>query len=183
MDELVGKLTAEQALEIVRRLSKKGGAIGKAIAAEAERLLSEINVDEIAEDVFSTLDAIDIQDLWNRSGRSRDGYADPAEGAAEIVEEELQPFFDQAERYHELGMSESEKLYCMGVILGIYRYEQESQTEFSEWCVDVPGESAYVLLEDWQKRSTSQSARQAMTDFIHQRCPKWSRHLPELSQG
>jgi len=35
----------------------------------------------------------------------------------------------------------------MGVILGIYRYEHESKSEFREWCVDVPIECAGYLLD------------------------------------
>ena len=31
-----------------------------------------------------------------------------------LVEEELQPFYDQAKRYRELGMAEQEATYCMG---------------------------------------------------------------------
>ena len=46
----------------------------------------------------------------------------------------FEPFYDQAKRYRELGMPEQETTYCMGVILGIYRYEHESKSEFRKWC-------------------------------------------------
>jgi hypothetical protein len=90
-------------------------------------VLTEIDLDETAEEVFLILDSIDVQDCWDRSGGRRDGYTSPDEAAAEIMEEELQPFFDQVVRYHELGMPEQEATYCMGVILGICRYERESK--------------------------------------------------------
>jgi len=89
-------------------------------------------LDGTADEVSVVLDSIDVQDCWDRSGSSRDDYTSPDEAAAEIIEEELQPFFDQVERYHELGMPEQEGAYCMGVIFGIYRYEQESKSEFRE---------------------------------------------------
>jgi hypothetical protein len=34
MDDMISKLTAEQALEIVKRLARKGGAIREAVVAE-----------------------------------------------------------------------------------------------------------------------------------------------------
>jgi hypothetical protein len=117
MDEVIKKLTAEQALEVVKRLSEKGRKIREAVLAEAKNLLMAVDADETAEEVFFVLDSIDVQDCWDRSGKSRYGYTEPSEAAVELVEEELQPFYDQAIRYRELGMAEQETTYCMGVIL------------------------------------------------------------------
>jgi hypothetical protein len=177
MDDVIKKLTAGQALEVVRRLSEKGGKIREAVLAEARNLLTAVDVDETAEEVFFVLDSIDVQDCWNRSGKSRYGYTEPSEAAVELVEEELQPFYDQALRYQELRMAEQETIYSMGVILGIYRYEQESKSEFRAWAEDVPIECAGYLLDKWRKRNKGTAAAQAMNEFIQSRCPKWAKHL------
>ena len=132
MGDVIGKLTSEQALKIIERLCRKGGEIREAVVTEAMNLLAEISLDGTADDVFDALDSIDVQDCWDRAGGSRDGYTSPDEAAVDLVEEALQPFFDQVERYHELGMPEQEAAYCKGVILGIYRYEQESKSEFKD---------------------------------------------------
>ena len=116
---MIKKLTAEQALEVVKQLSEKGGKIRDAALAEARDLLIAVDLDETADEVFCVLDSIDVEDCWERSGESRYGYTEPSEAAVELVEEELQPFYDQAKRYRELGMAEQETTYCMGVILGI----------------------------------------------------------------
>jgi hypothetical protein len=177
VDDVIKKLTAEQALEVVKRLSEKGGKIREAVLAEARNLLTAVDVDETADEVFSVLDSIDVQDCWARSGKSRYGYTEPSDAAVEIVEEELQPFYDQAKRYRELGMPEQETIYCMGVILGIYRYEHESKSEFREWCEDVPIECAGYLLDTWRKRNKGTAAARAMNEFIQSRCPKWAKYL------
>ena len=177
MDDLIKKLTAEQALEVVNRLNEKGGKIRKAVLAEARNLLTAVDVDETADEVFSVLDSIDVQDCWARSGKSRYGYTEPSEAAVEIVEEELQPFYDQAKRYRELGMPEQETIYCMGVILGIYRYEHESKSEFRKWCEDVPIECAGYLLDTWRKRKRGKAVAKSMDEFIQRRCPKWGKFL------
>ena len=177
MDDVIKKLTAEQALEVVKRLSEKGGEIGKAVLAEAKNLLMAVDLDETADAVFSVLESIDVQDCWARSGKSRYGYTEPSEAAVEIVEEELQAFYDQAKRYRELGMAEQETIYCMGVILGIYRYEHESKSAFREWCEDVPIECAGYLLDTWRKRNRHKAPTHAMDDFIRSRCPKWAKYL------
>ena len=177
MDDLIKKLTTDQALEVVKRLTEKGGELREAVLTEARAVLTKIDLEGTADEVFFVLDSIDVQDCWNRSGRSRSGYTSPDEAAVEIVEEELEPFFAQVERYHELGMPEQEATYCMGVVLGIYRYEHESKSEFRQWSVDVPIECAGYLLDKWRERKQDGPRAETMNKFIRQRCPKWATYL------
>ena len=174
MNDVIGKLTSEQALEIVERLCRKGGDIRDAIVAEAMNVLTEFSLEETADEVFDALDLIDVQDCLDQAGGVRDGYTSADEAAVDIIEEELQPFFDQVERYHELGMPEQEATYCMAVILGIYRFEHESKSEFKKLAEDVPAECAANLLEEWRTRNPSQAGIDAMYGFIRERCPKWA---------
>jgi hypothetical protein len=179
MSDVIGKLTAEQALQIVERLARQGGDIRDAIVAEAMKLLTEFSLEETAEQVFDALDLIDVQDCWDRAGSSRDGYTSPDEAALDIIEEELQPFFDQVERYHELGMAEQEATCCMAVILGVYRFEHESKSEFKKLAADIPAECAGNLFEEWRVRNPAQAGIDAMHAFIRERCPKWASWLKE----
>jgi hypothetical protein len=71
------------------------------VVAEAGNVLSEIDLDQTADEEFFVLDSVDVLDCWNRAGRSRDGYTSPEEAAVELVEEQLQPFFDLAGRDHD----------------------------------------------------------------------------------
>ena len=59
----------------------------------------------------------------------------------------------------------------MGLILGIYRYEHESKSEFKEWSVDVPAECAGDWLREWRERGQGLAFAEAMDEFIQQRCP------------
>ncbi len=177
MHELLHKLTGEQALAAIRRLADRNGVIAEAVVAAAREVLAVIDIDEIAADVFLALDRIDVQDCWDRSGASRDGYTSADEAATELIEEELQPFFDQADRYHELGMGEQGRDYCMGVVLGTYRYVQESDSEFKDWCGDIPFNCAMSLLDRWRNRRAELSSHSAMDEFIRERCPTWAKYL------
>ena len=177
MQDVIKKLSAEQALEVVKRLSGTGGKIQEAVLAEARNVLSEIDLDETADEVFFVLDSIDVEDCWDRAGSSRDGYTSPDEAALEIVEESLQPFFDQTRRYHEVGMPGEEMTHCMGLILGIYRYEHDSKSEFREWSVDIPLECAGHGLREWRERGQGLAFAEAMDEFIQQRCPNWATYL------
>lgn len=177
MQNLLSKLTGEQAFDVLQRLAAGKGAVAEAVLAEARRVLAAVDVDEIANEVFAQLDGIDVQDCWDRAGRHRGGYTAPEEAAEQLIEDVFQPFVDQVERYHSMGMAKQEQDYCMGVILGTYRYEKESKSEFKDWCVDMPAECAGCLLDEWRKRNRAASAITAMDAFIRQRCPDWAKYM------
>ena len=177
MTELISKLTGQQAIHVLRRLTKESGAIAEATLAETKRVLADVDIDDITDQLFFQLDMIDVQDCWDRSAATRNGYTTPEDAAMELIEEELQPFRDQVRRYHELGMDEQERDCCAGTILGLYRYEQESKSEFKDWCEDIPLCCAESILAEWRKQNGSPSAITKMNEFVRQRCPKWAEHM------
>ena len=177
MKDIISNLTPEQALEIVHRLANKAGKTGEIIRQEAKRILEAVDIDEVAEEVFFGLDMIDVQDCWDRSVGGRDGYISPDEAASELIEEEIDPFFDQAKKYHDLEMFAEEKSYCMGVLLGVYRFDHESKSEFRDWAEDISLECACILVDQWRKRNDISNAMQEMNDFIRRSCPKWQKYM------
>ncbi len=177
MADFISNLTGEQALQILRRLADKGGSLAETVRDEAKDILAVVDIDETAEEVFFYLDCIDVHDCWDKSGPSRHGYTSPDDAAAELIEEELQPFLDQPDRYHDLGMAEQERDYCMGIVLGAYKYEHESKSEFKSWCTDIPLEYVSDLLDRWRARKHNPSASVEMNEFIRRRCPEWARYL------
>jgi hypothetical protein len=179
MNDVTGKITAEQALIIVERLYRKGGDIRDAVVAEAVSVLSEFSLDGTADEVFDALDLMDIQACLDQAGSSRDGYTSPEDAAVDTIEDELQPFFDQVERYHDLGMIEQEATYCQAVLLGIYRFESESEAEIKELAEDHAAECAVGLLDEWRARNLDKAGIAAMEAFIRERCPKWAVWLEE----
>jgi hypothetical protein len=48
MNNLVKKLTTEQALEVVKRLAEKGGEIRQAVLAEARTASTNIDLDQVS---------------------------------------------------------------------------------------------------------------------------------------
>ena len=169
------RISPEQALEILRRLVRIDPKIKKKIENEAEEILKEVDVEDICEEVYSTLDGIEIEELWDRSGRSRYGYSGPEDMAAEMMEEELEPFNEEIFKYFEMGMANEAKLYCMGVLKGIYKYEQESKSKFKDWASDIPAECFGYLLSEWKRRGGNESDLREMGEFVEKECGKWAK--------
>ena len=176
MDELMRELTPEQALEVVRRLYEKDSRIREVVLREVMSVLEAADLAEIADDVFCVLNLLDVHDLWDRSGAQRDGYFPPEEVAAEMMEEELEPFFEKVRRYCRLGMLIQAQTCCMGVLYGIYRFDYESKTEFRQWAEGIPLECFQSLLDDWRK-DTDDYSRKEMDVFLKGSSPKWVRYV------
>jgi hypothetical protein len=174
-DNKIDRISPEQALEILRRLARSDPKIKKRIHKETEEILKDIDVEEICEEVYSALDGIDVEELWERSGSSRHGYSGPEDNAAEMMEEELEPFNNEVLKYLEMGMAAEAKLYCMGVLKGVYQYQQESKSEFKDWAADIPGECYGHTLREWEKRSGDENDLKEMDEFIKKECSKWAK--------
>lgn len=166
------RITPDEALEILRRLFKEDQNIEQTILKIADNVIREVDVDEICEDVFFALDGIDVDDLWNRSGASSDGYTSTVDMAYEMLEEELDFFSSEVVRLCELNMEKEAMLYCMGVLKGIYQYDHESESEFKDWSTDMPGECFADILRGWKKQSTSKKIEE-MNSFLMKECSQW----------
>jgi DNA phosphorothioation-dependent restriction protein DptG len=173
MNNLLDKISPNEALEILRLLTKTDTQIKKKIIDIAENMIKDIEYDSICDDVFWALDGIDVHELWDSSGSTVDGYISTDQMAVEMIEEELEPFQQEVFRLIELGLSQEAKLYCMGVLKGIYMYEHDSKSEFKDWATDIPGECFHYLLYEWEKRSKKKSDIKEMNEFLMNECDAW----------
>lgn len=172
--KIIEKISSDEALQILRILAKSDKQIKKKIVDIAENMIRKVDLDDICGNLFRALDGIDVHRLWDRSGPSMDGYHSPEDMAVEMVEEQLAPFAQELFRLIDLGLSDEAKLYCMGVLKGLYLYQTESRSEFKNWAVDVPGECFGDLLKDWKKRTPNRSDIEEMIDFLKKACPEWA---------
>lgn len=172
-DDILAKISPDEALEIIRQLTKTDKKLKNKIVGLAEDLFKDVDLDEICEDVFYALDGIDVHELWDRAGPKTDGYTSPEDMAVEMFEEALEPFMQKMHKLLDLKMHQETKLYCMGILKGLYQYEEDSGSEFKDWASDIPGESFGYILREWGKNYNKNDKRE-MKDFINNECPAWS---------
>ena len=89
-----------------------------------------------------------------------------------MVEEVMDPYTQEMHKLLDLKMHQEAKLYCMGVLKGIYRYEKKSKSEFRSLATDIPGEIFGSVLEEWAKGSKDKD-KMEMKNFIREQCPDW----------
>lgn len=140
--QVLGRLQAGEAAQVLRALLARHPGM----AAEAERLaksvVTDVDVEAIAEDVEQAVLDLDLDDLNARAGRKRWGYVEPTEAAWELLEEAVAPYLDEMRRRIELGLEAAAVAACQAIVLGLYRCQGQATDRVIGWAEDSPAEIA-----------------------------------------
>ena len=71
-------------MAILKDLSTRDTSMVKIIEEAAIEYLTGVDIDEVASEVQMELEFLDIEDVYDRSGSTRDGYVDPGDTAWQI---------------------------------------------------------------------------------------------------
>ena len=148
--DILKDINPSDALNILKVLIKEDKRLEDKIYQIVVEMLSEVDSEDITIEVYNELDQLEVEELWDRSGKTRHGYVDPYEEAWVMCEEVLEPFMEEMKKYQKLGMPLDAKNYCIGIIKGIQEYERESKSEFKNWAVDAPAEYMVRILNEWK---------------------------------
>jgi len=174
---ILDKINADDGLAILKILAKKDTSLLKRIEDAALEYFSEVEVEEIADEVFCELDSLEVEDVWDQSGSKRYGYVDPNEKAWEMLEAAIEYYLVELKKYQGLEMDEEAKKYCMGILKGIYKFEKESKNEFKGWATDAPGDNFKRVFDKWKERCTNPNDIKEMKSFVKKDFPGWE--IPE----
>lgn len=72
----IDDLRPEGAVQILRRLAESRGAVGEAVRKEILAAVAGLELTAITTEVYEELDALSLEELWDRSGRTSRGYID-----------------------------------------------------------------------------------------------------------
>ena len=74
---IIDQLSPDEALEVLKVLIREDESLIGKIEKIAHEILSDIDIEEIASALYLELDSLDVEELWDRSGRTRHGYVEP----------------------------------------------------------------------------------------------------------
>ncbi|KJJ85786.1 hypothetical protein OMAG_000340 [Candidatus Omnitrophus magneticus] len=174
-NRILDEISGEDALEILKILANGNNDVALAIEREAKKILKRIDIEEISEEVYSVLDGIEVEELWDRSGPRSYGYSAPEDMSIEMMEEKLSPYNEQIEKYFKLEMMKEADLYCKGVLKGLYRYAKESMSEFKEYVIDMTRMCFGSLLSEYNEKINNEKAIEEMKFFLKKECSEWEK--------
>ena len=175
--QVLDDISSEHAHGILIRLADEDAKISKRIEELALEYLTDVDPDGIAEDIFYSLNILDVEDVWNNAGSTRYGYVDPNELAFEMFEEALEPYIDDLRKCRKIPMDDEAKRHCMGILKGIDQFEREATTEFKDWAVDAPHGTFIQVFEEWREGNKNPENLEEMDEFIKSNFPKWYRSI------
>jgi hypothetical protein len=151
MKKFIQSLNVDESVRVLRELLDSDPALMKKAYETAMRIVGAVDVDMIMDRVFNRLDMLDLDDLNSRAGRTRYGYVEPSDAAWELFEEALDPFIDEMKKNQKRALPATAKAHCIGIIRGLWRYDEESISDFAGWVEDAPGEYVDTVIEEWKK--------------------------------
>ena len=175
--EIIDHLSFTDALSILRTLADSDEALARRIAEAATACLSGVDPEEAATVLYDELDALEVEEVWDRAGQTRYGYVEPGEAAAQMIEEVLEPFLKDLDPYQKLSMNAEANGMCMGLLLGLYRFEHESTSEFKGWAPDAPSVFAETVVDAWKEGSPSRVDTAAVKAFVKADLGEWGVRL------
>ena len=174
--DVIHHLSPTDALVILRKLADSDEGLARRIAEMAVDYLSEVDPGEVAAVLHEELNRLQVEEVWDRAGPTRHGYVDPGEAADEMIEEVLEPFLEELEKYQKLGMSVEARRLCMGLLAGFYLFEHESATQFKDWAGDAPIIFAESVVDAWKAGTPSKADVAAVKAFIEDELGGWGPH-------
>ena len=166
MITFIGNLDDSEASRVLRVLLNDNPDLLRKAYDIALNVANDVNADTIANQVFNSLEALDLDDL-NNYGRSMYGYVEPTEAAFELFEEAIYPFVNELKANHNRSLPTVAKTFCIGIIMGLWRYGSESTSDFSGWVEDVPFDYIDTVIDEWKKGNPDDADVDEITSFVN----------------
>jgi hypothetical protein len=180
LDTILQALRSDDALVILRRLADRDPEWARAIETMAKDLLSAVEAGDVAAEVLAELESLSVEDVWDRAGPRRDGYSDPGEVAAEMIDKALEPHADEIEHLIGLGMQVQADALFRGILRGLYDFGTAPATPFRDEADDSVEERFGADLLSWRNRLPNHATRPRLKAFLAQFCPKWADWASEM---
>ena len=123
----------------------------------AVAITDDVDEDSIMDEVYYALDALDVDELYARSGRTRHGYVEPHDEAWAMFEEAITPFLDEIVKCHNRNQPNAAKVHCIGIIKGLRKFDEDSISDFKDWVVDAPSDYVSSVVDAWKKGNPSEN--------------------------
>jgi hypothetical protein len=162
--EKISNLSRDEAILLLKLLCKNDD-VAQSIEDLSTAALKSVTSEEIAAEIFSTLNCINVFDLWGQSGETYYGYCEPDEKAYEMVQDVIAPYENKMKKYAKMNMVEEEKICCIGIIQGLLKYDSEGNNEFYDWCTDAMTDIASDQIYEWARTKSVEEAEEIQSIY------------------
>ena len=155
MKSFLQSLNTDEASQVLKTLLDDNPELIKKAYDIAMKAIGDVDADTVMDEVYYELNSLDVDDLYSQSGKTRYGYVDPHDKSWEMFEEALSPFIDEMKKYQQRSLPVAAKCYCTGIIKGLWKFEEESNSDFKDWVPDAAGDYVSTVVETWKRGKPS----------------------------
>ncbi len=172
---MLSELTRSQALQVLHSLAKRDPAVAGKIVRAARDVLKRTDPGELAERLYAGFTAITNEWFYAEyHSRTFRHYEHEVDVAYDIIREEFETYLQEVEKFRRLGYADEELTALKGIILGLYRYEMDPQTDFYSYVEDSIRDFAEESIEMWKEHHPDDTERAAeLNRFLKEQCQKW----------
>jgi hypothetical protein len=138
----LAKMSPVEQAAILQTLLQQHPALKPEAEAIAIEIVSASSSEDVAYDVFEAVTSLTMDDLDGRAGEHSWGYVEPTEAAWELLQESIQIFVDDMKRRLELGLKPAAEAVCIGIVVGLYKANDDSSDLLLGWAPDFAAETA-----------------------------------------
>jgi len=171
--QIIDTLSPTDALAILRALAGSDDQLATRIAGMATARLRGVDPEEVAAALYDELNGLDVEEVWDRAGRTRYGYVEPHQAAEQMIEEIIAPFLEELKKHQALGMNAEANRMCMGLLLGLHRFERESTSKFKDWASDAPDAFAEAVVDAWKAGAPGCVDAETVSAFVEDELGTW----------
>lgn len=175
--QIIEQLSPADASAILHALASSDETLAARIAEMALARFDQVDVEEVSAALYDELNALEVEEVWDRAGSTRHGYVEPGEAADQMIEAVLTSFLDDLARYRKLGLRTEANRMCEGLLLGFFRFQHESTSEFKNWAPDAPIIFAEIVVDAWKAGSPTGSDVKLLRAFIAEELGGWGANL------
>ena len=167
-------ITPDQAVLILKSLILSNPSIKLEFDQIAKELIASLDIDDIAENIYSSLEDIEMDDIWHRAGNTSDGeYQDAYDIIVDDINDILDPFVRKIKSYIRQNLPIPANILCKGVLKGLHDFEKSSGSEILNEFPDGPDFVAQdEIIELWNKVNAIEDTP-SLDNFISQELSDW----------
>ncbi|MDR0356021.1 MAG: hypothetical protein LBJ64_09875 [Deltaproteobacteria bacterium] len=158
----IKKISPEEGFEVLLELLKSWHGLTKSAYFLAKPVCGENDDEEkIAEEVFQRLDMLTYNDAENLIRRKSAGPYSLGPACDLLFKEIISPFFDELRARLKRGQAQEAKTFCLGLIKGLWRYYDESESDYLNAVEDWVGHYARQAQNEWlMSKPTAKAAKE-----------------------
>jgi hypothetical protein len=96
--KVIEQLAPDEALAILKALAASDEQLANRIAEMGLAYLDSVDTTAVAAGLYDDLEALAVEEVWDRSGKTRYGYVETGEAAYQMIEEVIDPYLKQLEK-------------------------------------------------------------------------------------